>query len=541
MHLLSSLIAGIRGAENGVVQVFERATATRATWYEDFEGHGADSSGADIPLGSSGEAVVFVEELVDVVVKNSLGVTVRSWTDGYSAACVEVRSDSFTGIDYDTAASAAGNPTNVNAALSLWNDSAGSIDWEVGSGGTPLEDAVTAVEGIFYNVKAYGALGDGVADDRASIVATMNAAVAAGGGTVFFPPGVYLINSTVSQNALAPFQGAGASVSFLRMNGAAVQFTWRCLVVDLTIDQSLNLAGSPVVPATGANARMVRCVVGTALFSAAACVSTAANCAFEGCQFQMLGSAQSGIDVTSSNRVHISNCEFFVNAGTYTGVMANVTGNGAAVTVVASRFYWSNSAGSSTAILIDYDSSDASLTVTGCTFEALNSPTVTILDFDSSTDVSSAVAETGNVIQGWGSAPDAWTLYDMTGVTLTTQRYTLQSREPRRRSYADDGAALTIDSLNYGNIVVERTTNGVQTVTFTDAPVGCEVTVIYHNNHAAGGGTITFDTTRVDMVAASNQFTLAANTYRCFRFRSEYFNSTLRWVEVELAAADEPE
>ncbi|WP_374307838.1 glycosyl hydrolase family 28-related protein [Methylocella sp.] len=53
-----------------------------------------------------------------------------------------------------------------------------------------------------FNVKfptyvgAVAAAGDGVTDDTAAITATVRAAYAAGGGVVFFPAGVYLINTT---------------------------------------------------------------------------------------------------------------------------------------------------------------------------------------------------------------------------------------------------------------------------------------------------------------------------------------------------------
>lgn len=49
-----------------------------------------------------------------------------------------------------------------------------------------------------YNVKTYGAVADGVTDDRNAIQAAINAAAAASGGIVFFPPGTYQMNSGVS-------------------------------------------------------------------------------------------------------------------------------------------------------------------------------------------------------------------------------------------------------------------------------------------------------------------------------------------------------
>lgn len=54
--------------------------------------------------------------------------------------------------------------------------------------------------GQVYNVKAYGAMGNGTTDDTAAIQAAYNAAKAAGGGTVYFPApsSCYLVNSTIN-------------------------------------------------------------------------------------------------------------------------------------------------------------------------------------------------------------------------------------------------------------------------------------------------------------------------------------------------------
>ena len=48
-----------------------------------------------------------------------------------------------------------------------------------------------------YNVKDYGAVGNGSTDDTAEIQAAINAAQAVGGGTVFFPPGRYLVSNSL--------------------------------------------------------------------------------------------------------------------------------------------------------------------------------------------------------------------------------------------------------------------------------------------------------------------------------------------------------
>jgi len=55
-----------------------------------------------------------------------------------------------------------------------------------------LTTGVFAQSGIYYNVKDYGAKGDGQTIDIKAIDAAINAASEKGGGTVFFPAGTYL-------------------------------------------------------------------------------------------------------------------------------------------------------------------------------------------------------------------------------------------------------------------------------------------------------------------------------------------------------------
>lgn len=61
--------------------------------------------------------------------------------------------------------------------------------------------------GIVTNVKAFGAVGDGVADDTSLIQNALNATV--GGGIIAFPSGVYKITSTLSAGARQILRGQG--------------------------------------------------------------------------------------------------------------------------------------------------------------------------------------------------------------------------------------------------------------------------------------------------------------------------------------------
>ncbi len=58
-------------------------------------------------------------------------------------------------------------------------------------------DAIPDIKGPLFDVTKYGAKGDGKADDQEAIQKAIDAAEAAGGGVVFFPPGTYRVNADV--------------------------------------------------------------------------------------------------------------------------------------------------------------------------------------------------------------------------------------------------------------------------------------------------------------------------------------------------------
>jgi hypothetical protein len=69
-----------------------------------------------------------------------------------------------------------------------------------------------------YPVTAYGAVGDGITNDRAAIQACINACSAAGGGVVYFPPGTYGIGTSAVYLADGvSLMGCGHGASILRI------------------------------------------------------------------------------------------------------------------------------------------------------------------------------------------------------------------------------------------------------------------------------------------------------------------------------------
>ena len=91
--------------------------------------------------------------------------------------------------------------TNVGAGEALYKPGT-SYDFKTlrgssGIGFTASVNELKLVDTLYFNVKNYGAIGDGLTDDSAAIQAAINACIAAGGGIVFFPAGSYLINTTL--------------------------------------------------------------------------------------------------------------------------------------------------------------------------------------------------------------------------------------------------------------------------------------------------------------------------------------------------------
>lgn len=84
-----------------------------------------------------------------------------------------------------------------------------------------------------FNVLAFGAIGDGVADDTAEIQAAIDAAAAAGGGTVFIPDGDFMISSSITLKNLVSITGVGLSSRIVMSNANASAFSMETTTVPL--------------------------------------------------------------------------------------------------------------------------------------------------------------------------------------------------------------------------------------------------------------------------------------------------------------------
>lgn len=152
-----------------------------------------------------------------------------------------------------------GNGNATGLSLSSAGASVTTSDtYQASKNGTTLTGALPRLIsdgfGDYVNVIDFGAIGNGVADDTVAINATVNAVVANGGGTIFFPAGTYLITAPISQETGANeinFIGDGVGTTTIKTSSLA---TTNMLVIrncsnfsikNLTIDPNNS-------PSTGA-------------------------------------------------------------------------------------------------------------------------------------------------------------------------------------------------------------------------------------------------------------------------------------------------
>ena len=115
----------------------------------------------------------------------------------------------FNGKNWVPGASSGTGPTGPRGAT---GQAGGGPTGPTGPTGSPGATGPTGPNGIagptgptgpsatqyFFNVLTYGAVGNGVHNDTTAIQAAVNAAVAAGGGKVYFPTGKYLITAAIT-------------------------------------------------------------------------------------------------------------------------------------------------------------------------------------------------------------------------------------------------------------------------------------------------------------------------------------------------------
>jgi polygalacturonase len=131
-------------------------------------------------------------------------------------------------------------PLQFGAGGSLWRDANGALRYDKGTWWpAAVTDGVHLDVSEVFNVKNYGAVGDGVADDTAAIQSAIAACNAASGGVVFFPSGTYAISLAASNYCLnigfSNIALVGERGSVLKLTSDAIALLCDTVCSNLTI------------------------------------------------------------------------------------------------------------------------------------------------------------------------------------------------------------------------------------------------------------------------------------------------------------------
>jgi hypothetical protein len=547
MHLITPLISGVAGAENGTIHLYRRGAAgTYVTYYTSFEGDGATTPTGGVLLDAHGGGEFYVNEATLCIVNDSDGVTIRSFVAGDGAPSVEVISQSFTGTDYETGQRAAQKPIWLSTLLDLWLTNSGAKDFKVDIAGTEttLQDAFATVGFVFINVKSelYGAIGDGVVNDTAAIQAALDAASVAGGGTVFFPKGTYRTTTALTVPANVSLEGVGPAASVIQQsNGAtniltfAASNTYFSSVKGLRIETAADTAGGTyhISAVAGNKLRIENCHIGSSHarsynieFGTVGSILFVLNTTFE------MGNGLSAIHCASTGVAAyaiVIGCKFIFNgvfngntlglaAGVILGCVFDCTGITSGVAPMVNFFSGASAGGAvGMALVIGNHVTNP----TGGTVSLLNGIQNATLD---------GVTLFGNRL---GSAVLAGSAGAAATKTAYFGQYNLQ-RDRGAYYVLDNGATVALDPHTYAQCQIERTSTAVQTVNLTAylgsyGPANQPLTLVYNNlNQAAVTGTITLGTG----FSGLTSFTVNANRYSVYFFRSVHYETSIRYVLV---------
>lgn len=521
MNLVQPLATGVNGAANGTVDIFKRGTSTYAQVFTTYQGDGATTPSAALTLDANGGRVVFVNEEVDIVVKDSTGVVLRSTNPMLTATDVEVRSSSFTGTDYTTAATGVNKPITLSDVLDLWTTNAGVPDWKVSFNGvtTTLFSAFSQLSGLFFNVKAsiYGARGDGSQDDGSAIAAAVGAAVAAGGGIVYFPGGTYRITGALSMSPGVSFLGAGAKASTISVdhatsNGITVSAGTSNLSVSirgLTVQPAQSNSGKMVVVEAGTVCNVQDCTIGgsnsTGYGISFDSASTRLTCI--GNTFVLGGPVANGVYNDTGTPTCLILGNRFIGPASMTGNMMRA--NGGQSVIVGNVFDCSGTSAGAGACVV----AATSYVVAANRFIAPTGGTITPI---------STVGTTGGNFVGLNSRAQSafWTVSGVASAAasqLTHEGGDELDRAVRQYKTTDNTSPVSVDAGVYGTAEVRRTNNSNQTINVTTPNSGGQFfTLVLNNDQAGVSGTITLGSP----FKGQAPFTVAANNVRSLVFRS---------------------
>lgn len=251
-QLIHSIAAGSTksdGTVNAGGRVFltRPGAGTAVTAYTDRDKSASvtTSSGGYL-LDSAGRAYLWVDEPCTVREETSGGTLIREYTGPeVTAKLIEVQNAGFTGTD-SSGAQSAGGRTYLDTVLTSLFTSFGGVDGKYkGTYGTVARRIRDELEDSRLNVKRFGAVGNGVADDTAAFQA-MISAWSARRGVMFVPAGTYQLSSALDLPVESVLQGVGLGASVLRFTNTAadgINAGTAALIADLDVRHATSSSG----------------------------------------------------------------------------------------------------------------------------------------------------------------------------------------------------------------------------------------------------------------------------------------------------------
>ena len=209
-------------------------------------------------------------------------------------------------VNADVNASAAIDATKLSFTQSGTGATARTID-------SKLADVVS--------VKDFGAVGDDVTNDTAAIQAAIDAVNTAGGGTVYFPQGSYVVSANLSIYSKIKYLGAGSKASILRVSGTPgpVSIFRTTSSVNGVVFDSLGFSGSVNYPADSTVYKQTYANTNTAIQTSGGVVT---DFLVQNCDFRELSAGSIDINGAQSSNIKIVNNSFY--KGSYCSHVINV-------------------------------------------------------------------------------------------------------------------------------------------------------------------------------------------------------------------------
>ena len=325
--LIDPLASGLVGCAGGTVTIYQRGTTTPAIVYTGYDEVGPTTGSLGVHvLDANGAIVLYTIEPLAIVCKSNLGAIVRTITYQGHAGNIEVKQ-----AGYNSAAS-----TNVKEVLSDLQVSLGGNDGEVVVNGAPssVTDAISAVAIVSLNVKAFGAVGNGVVDDLSAIQTAIYAGYDTGSPfEVYFPEGNYNVSAALLTQGSCTLRGVEPSSSVIQSTSSSAAVI-NLSGIGLTIS-SMSIGRSVTVGAATGHT-----IVGAAPLTLKSARISGGNASSTGhCIYYAFGSS---VSATADSRLSNSGSGDIINVGS--GAMSiSLDGSSFALGSSTGRFVYSTS------------------------------------------------------------------------------------------------------------------------------------------------------------------------------------------------------